>query len=412
MDPFWFSAGLAVLLLILSAFFSSSEAAFTAMDELRIKNVRPKKSRRRIRLLLRSGSLLLITILLGNTAVNTAAATLLGNLFGIANPALSIVAVTGVLLVFAEITPKTFTLLRLEQTARFNSVFLYPVYVLLSPLTRPLDALINRTIGAALERRKRRDEDETETDHLAALASVVAREGIFDPDERKLIEGVISFAGREVWNIMTPRTQIVSVEKNAGVRDMARLFKKGRLSKLPVFDKTDDNIAGVVYLKNIMTYLYNPEQAAGKKAADIMDPMFFVPETKTLPDMLEDFRTRQIRIAAVVDEYGSCLGIVTLADVLGEIAGEIMDESFRIENKIIRLSPKRHLVQGDVSLADFNSHFGTDLASAEFETLAGFVIQTAGDIPDRDYALTAGKYRIVIKEKSEKRIERFIVEEI
>ena len=240
---------------------------------------------------------------------------------------------------------------------------------------------------------------------------MVSREGIFEKEEKNLIESVLNFAGREVWNIMTPRTKVTSIEKEKPIKDIIRLFKRTKLSKIPVYAVTDDNIVGVAYLRDFFQYVHNPEKTSDKKAGDIMEPMYFVPETKKLSEMLEDFRKKKIRIAAVVDEYGSSLGIVTIADVLGEIVGELMDESFKLERKIIRIAKKRYLVSGDISLDDFNNYFHCELTSREYESLAGYMIELAGDIPENGYTLETDKCRIIIKDRSEKHIEWFIVEE-
>lgn len=407
----WSLTAISVVLMILSAFFSSSETALMSLDEIKIKKLRNKNSRRRIRILLRRSSLLLITVLFGGITVNTAAASVLEKLFGIESPVLSTIVVTAVILLLCEISPNIVAILRTESIAVFNSRILYPFYFFILPVSRLLDRFIN--ILPDMIKKARQDEDEEdEADHLSALMSIVSREGIFSREEKKLIGSVLNFAGREVWNIMTPRINLVSVEKNAPVREIVKLIRKSKHSKIPVYENTDDNIVGLVHLKDIFPYAHNPDKTSDKKAGDIMTQMYFVPESKKLSEMLDDFKNKKVRAAAVVDEYGSSMGIVTVADVLGEIVGELMDERFTLRNQIIRLSQKRYLVNGDVSLDDFNRTFGADLSSKEYETLAGYVIQKAGDIPDEGYSTQVGKYRVVLREKSEKHIEKFIVEEI
>lgn len=411
MNTFWLLTGISVILLMLSAFFSSSETALMSLDEIRIKKLKSKKARVRLRLLLRSSSLLLITILFGSITFNTATVSVLEELFSIENIVLSTVAVTAVKLLFSEIAPNTVAILRTESIAVFNSRLLYPFFLVVRPIARGLDRLIN-FFPDLIKRSRRHEGEEPDEDHLSALMSIVSREGIFSKEERKLIGSVLNFAGREVWNIMTPRISLASVDKKAPVKEIVKLVKKTKHSKIPVYEGTDDNIVGVVNLKDIFPFVHNPDKTSEKKAGDIMTPMYFVPENKKLSEMLDDFKKKKIRIAAVVDEYGSSMGIVTVADVLGEVVGELTDERFTLMNKIIRLSQKRFLVSGDVSLADFNRAFSTDMSSSDYETLAGYVIGTAGDIPDEGYALQSGKYRISLKEKSEKHLDKFIVEEL
>ena len=383
-----------------------------SLDEIRIKKLKSKKARVRLHLLLRSSSVLLITILLGAITVNTAASSVLERLFGIENPVVSTIAVTAVILMAVEILPNTVAILRTEKVAVYNSLLLYPFFILVRPLSRVLDRLINILPNVIKKARERRGEETEEADHLSALMSIVSREGIFGKEEKKLIGSVLKFAGREVWNIMTPRINLVSVDKKAALKEVVKLVKKTKHSKIPVYEGTDDNLVGVINLKDLFPFVHNPDKTGDKKAGDIMAPLYYVPETKKLSEMLDDFKKKKIRVAAVVDEYGSSLGIVTAADVLGEVVGELTDERFTLANKIIRISQKRFLVSGDIGLSDLNSYFGTDLSSADYETLAGYVIGAAGDIPDEGYALQAGKYKITLREKSEKHLEIFIVEEI
>jgi putative hemolysin len=314
-----------------------------------------------------------------------------------------------ILLAVCELTPKTLAILRSEQTAVFNSRLMYPFFVVASPVTKIIDWFTNGFLFL-VNRLHKKEAPGLDKNQLSALISIVSREGIFEKEEKKLIESVLNFAGRELWNIMTPRTKVVSIEKEAPVKEVVRIFKKAKYSKIPVYENTDDNIAGVIYLRDIFHYAHNPEKTSEKKAKDLMEPMYFVPETKRLSEMLEDFRKKKLRIAAVVDEYGSSHGIVTIADVLGEIVGEIIDESFTLENKITGISKDRFLVRGDISLYDFNEYFQSQLASKNYETLAGYVIENAEDIPEVGYSIKIGELKIEIKQRSDKHIEQFIVE--
>lgn len=405
----WFQWGLIAFLLIASAFFSSSETALFAMDDMRIRKLADKNSRKRIRTMLKNSSILLVTILLGNTVVNVAVSSLLESQLGIENALLSTAIVTVFLLFFGEITPKTVAIYRVETTSVFNSKILYPFYFIMKPVSRMVEGFSGAVLRLFKIFHKKEAEDKG-LEHLSALQSIVSREQIFDEEEKKLIERVLNFAGREVWNIMTPRTKTLCVGKDHPLRDVIKLLKKNKYSKIPVYEGTDDNLVGVIFLSDVFPFVHHPDKLGEKTAGDVMKPMYFVPETKRLSEMLEDFKLKKIVIAAVIDEYGSALGIVTIADVLGEVVGELMDESFTLEKKLCRISKDRYQVAGDISLDDFNAYFGTDLESSEFETLAGYVIEQAGDIPDNNYVLDIGKYKLGILEKSEKHLEKLYVE--
>jgi len=141
-----------------------------------------------------------------------------------------------------------------------------------------------------------------------------------------------------------------------------------------------------------------------------MQPLYYVPETKKLSEMLEDFKQKKLRMAVVVDEYGLAVGIVTIADVLGDIAGEVMDETFGLQKKIVKLSSYRYQVSGDVSLMDFNDFFDAHLQSEVYETLAGYLIEKYGDIPERGTVIQAENFVFTIQKSSDKQIETVIVE--
>lgn len=397
------------ILLLFSAFFSSSETALFALDEIRLKKIKKRKGLKRIKTLLADSSVLLVTLLLGNTMVNVALSSLMERQLGVENYILSISVVTALLLFFGEISPKTLALSHIESFALFNSRFLLPVYKVFKPVAKPL-ARFSNFLLKRLEKFSRKNDPDRDDKHIDALISIVSRGGFLDKDEKHLIERVLRFAQMEVRNIMTPRTGLVSVEKHAPIGEAISLMQHNRFSKIPVFNDTDDNIVGVIYLKDVIKFILHPELTGKKAVKDFTNQMYYVPETKKLSEMLEDFQNKKIRIAAVVDEYGSAIGIVTIADVLGEIVGEFVDESFDINKKVVRVTAKKYIVLGDIDIEDFNHFFGTDFSSEEYESLAGFVIEQAGDIPPAGYVLEVGKHRITVRSRTANHIDKLLVE--
>ncbi len=408
MNPDPLSLGIIVILLIFSAFFSSSETSLFAIDDIRLKNSFRGPKGRGVRQLLRQSSLLLIVILLGNTAVNVALSSLLEQSLNFQNMILTTIVATLIILVVGEITPKTIAMNRIEGVARFNSRLLKPFFFIFKPIARPIE--IFSSLILKLLNHFHSENTELDEKHLSALASIVSRDNFLNEDEKKLIESVLQFASREVWNIMTPRRKVMSIEKNQSISDVIAMIRKTRFSKIPVFDKTDDNIIGVIYLRSIFPFIHHPEKISTLTLEDMIEPMYFVPENKKLSEMLEDFQSKKFRLAAVVDEYGSAVGIVSRADVLGEIMGEMMDESFDIRKSILKISKTRWLVKGDISWVDFNDYFKTDLKSENFETIAGLFIERTGDLPETGDQLDTNHYTITVKERFENHIEKFLVE--
>ncbi len=403
------TVAIVTVLLLLSAFFSSSETGLFSLDNIKLKKMRKHKGFKRIHTMLNRSSLLLITILLGNTFVNVATSSILERHLQIDNYILSTILITALLLFFGEITPKTIAIRNVEAVSLFNSKLLYPIYIFLRPLAIPIEALSNGILKLVNHLLRNRNQDEQEN-HLDALLSLVSRGTFLDNDEKRLVESVLKFTGREVYNIMTPRNKLISLDKEMPLKKAISVIKKSSYSKFPVFDETDDNIVGVIYLRDIYPYIHQINEIGERKIGDIMEAMYFVPETKRLTEMLDDFQKKKIRMATVVDEYGSAMGIITIADVLSEIVGEFIDEKFDIHKKIIRMSNTKYLVSGDTSIGEFNEYFKTDVTSEDFETLAGLVIEKAGDIPSTGYFIEVDKWKLTVRDRSANHIDKFLVE--
>ncbi len=393
-----------IFFIFLSAFFSSSETAFYSLDEIKIKRIKNKKVKKIINNLLKQSTLMLIAILLGNTIVNIIISSSLEAILPFKNEILTIIVITCIILLFGESLPKTLAIILSDK---ISTIFAYPLYYfikILNPLLKIIDKIILKLIK--LIKRKNKEEDNNR-DIIFVLESIVSREEIFEEEEKDLIENVLSFARKEVWNIMTPRNKVVSFDIDDKIENLEKMLK---FSKIPVYKGTNDNIIGYIDVKDFLIARLN--QKDNFKLENIIKPMYFVPETKKLSDMLNDFEKKGLKIATVIDEYGSALGIVTISDVLGEILGEIIDESFKIENKIIKISDEKFLVHGDISFKDFVDFFEIETESGDFETLAGFVIQKAGDIPEEGFSIKLNELKIIVKKKNHTHIEEFIVEKI
>ncbi len=399
---------LIIVLLILSAFFSSTETSLFSLDAIQLRKMRRNRGYKRIKQLLGESSTLLITLLLGNTMVNVALSSLMEHQIHVDSYVIQTIIVTSILLFIGEISPKAIAINFKEPVAVFNSRLVYPLFLILKPITRPITALSHLILKGL--NRFVPDDDNKDEDHLAALLSMVSKEAFLADEEKKLVESVLKFTQKNVENIMTPRNSLVSVNENSPVKKAIDILHSGKHSKIPVYSKTDDNIIGVIGLSHVFPYLFKISFINVLIVQEIMEPMYFVPPTKKLSEMLEDFQTRKIQMATVVDEYGSALGIVTIADVLGEIAGEIIDESFDIQRKVLPISQKRFLVAGDISLDDFNEYFGTKVYSEEFDSLAGLLIESAGDLPASGYSLEIERLTITVRDRSKNRIDKFIVE--
>ncbi|MCX7882055.1 MAG: hemolysin family protein [Brevinematales bacterium] len=399
---------IATVLLVFSALFSSSETVFVGLDETRIRTSRFSKIRKNLRHLSKRGGAVLVIVLLLNNMTNILFSSLFSQTLTISDPILSSLLITGIVLFFGEMLPKTFSLFKTDTMIIINNTWFYPLFRLLEPLGQLVYKGIEKLIRL-IHHLKPINEEDTKEVKIEALLSIVSRENLFSEEERNMIESVLNFAKREVWNIMTPRNRIVSVPIEMPIPDILKICEKSHYSKIPVYEDTEDNLVGVVYIQDLLEYVHR-EKKHGKTAKDIMQPLYYVPETKKLSEMLEDFKQKKLRLAVVVDEYGLAVGLVTIADVLGDIAGEVMDETFGLHKKIVKLTGNRFQVSGDISLMDFNDYFDAHLQSETYETLAGYLIEKHGDIPERGTILHAENFTFTIQKSNDKQIEAIIVD--
>jgi CBS domain containing-hemolysin-like protein len=204
-------------------------------------------------------------------------------------------------------------------------------------------------------------------------------EGEIEDDERKMIRAVFDLEETAVREIMTPRTDFIAAEADSHVDDVVRLIISRGYSRIPLYDDNLDNIAGIIYAKDLFRYL--AEGRLPKQLRDIARPAFFVPESKRLDDLLTDMRKQRVHMAIVVDEYGGTAGLVTIEDLVEEIVGEIEDEYDRIEHPIVRISDDEALLDGRVSVWDLNELFGIDIQAEDFDTVGGCVFHLLGRVP-------------------------------
>lgn len=393
------------LLFVLSAFFSSSETALMSMDRLRVKYLADKNypGARKLETLLGNPGTLLSTILVGNNLVNIAisvfATTLLIDLFGSRGELLTILIVTPMLLVFAEVCPKTYAA-RYPEKLSFR--FLHPIRVvmwLLTPvnwvITR-ISSLLTHFIGGD-ETRPIISEDEIRTMiQFGETAGVVAK------DKRRMLHRVIDLSEIRVRDVMVPRTEVVGIEVNTPFSELIKIAGQARHSRFPVYEGDLDRIVGIIHIKEILNFVDRPDNFSMRSVAR---PPYFVPDAKPVETLMQAFRRKQIHLAVVVDEYGGVDGIVTLEDIVEEIVGEIQDE-YDDEDILIRpLDPGRFLVDGSTPLRDINRRFGLNLSEEHVNTVAGFLLHALGRIPEEGDRCEAQGVLLTVRRMEDHRIE-------
>ncbi len=321
----------------------------------------------------------LITILIGNLFVNTLAASVVTltahELWGDQGIGPALALFTLFLLVFGEIVPKVVAVRKDELMSLSLSIPLRVVSILILPF-RYVTRLITDWILRFLTHEHVEHSDLISEEELKSLVKIGEEEGVLDRDERRMLQKLLELGERPVKAIMTPRIDLAALNISDEPAKHIEMIKKFHFSEFPVYQNTTDNILGVI---SVQEYMLNRES----KMQDLLKQPLFVPETKRIDDLLAEFRKKRENFAVCVDEYGGTAGIVTLEDILEEIFGEFYDEYSKVENPIRPFGHHEFIVDAKITLTVFNEYFNTKLVSDESATLAGFILEKLGEVPEK-----------------------------
>lgn len=370
-------------LLALSAFFSSAETAFMSLQRVRLRHLERLGVRgiTRVRRLVDQADRTLVTILIGSNLVNTAVASLgtviVASLVGVeAAVIVTTLLVTVLLLVFGEIVPKTAAI---QHSERFAVLFSFPLEVLarvLAPLTALLSWLgsaVAQLLGGPTARSALSEEE------IRTVILMGEEAGVLHREETAVLRNVLELEDTLVREVMVPRVEVVAVQAEQSVADVARTIAARGFTSMPVYETNLDDIIGIVHAKDLLVCYASGRVRA--TAREVMRPALYVPETKTVSSLLGEMRVRNTQMAIVVDEYGGTSGIVTLEDLLEEVVGEITSE-YGAERRFIRsLTEREAIVDAAISIDDLNEAFGTDLSTEEADTVGGFIYQQLDRVP-------------------------------
>jgi gliding motility-associated protein GldE len=385
-EALWYGeiVSLAVLFL-LSAFFSGSETAYLAVSRAKIRKLaKDGDPRAQVLLhLIEHPNRVIVTILVGNNLVNITAASLATSLaieaFGSKGIGIATGVVTLIVLIFGEITPKSYSATNAEKVALFVARPIYLLMKLLAPLVLLLSKfakLLVKSFGGEVKLGPFITEEE-----LKMLVEVGEEVGAIEKEEKEMISGIFEFGDTDVKEIMVPRIDMKCIEAGESIETARKLILETGHSRIPVYEGSIDNIIGILYAKDLLKYL-NSKGAKPKSLREIIRPAYFVPETKKLDDLLREFQQNRVQIAIVVDEYGGTAGMVTLEDILEEIVGEIKDEyDIAEEEPLERIDEKQVIVDARMSIHDVNEALDINLPEEEFDTIGGLVFNTIGRIP-------------------------------
>ncbi|MBW2505360.1 MAG: DUF21 domain-containing protein [Deltaproteobacteria bacterium] len=394
----------------LSAFFSGSETALMSMDKLRIKYLAEKNlpGAKKLEAILERPEAMLSAILIGNNVVNIMASVfataLFLELFGSRGELMTILILTPVLLVFAEIFPKTLAANYPEKISflvlhpiRFVMWLLKPVIWVVSGLSRLLSNFF----------RHQHERPLISEDEIKSIIELGEQTGVFHTEKRRMLHGVFELAEMRVRDVMVPRTEVVGIEVKTPFEEVVTLASKARHSRFPIYEGDLDRIVGIFHSKEILNYVGKPEHFS---LGHLARPPYFVPESKPIEALMQAFRRKHLHMAVVVDEYGGVEGIVTLEDIVEEIVGEIQDEYDDEEALVQPLEPRRFLVDGSATLRYINRRFELNLSEEHVNTLAGFMLHAMGAIPEVGDVCEANGAKLTVRVIEDRRIELIEVE--
>ncbi|WP_304406263.1 HlyC/CorC family transporter [uncultured Clostridium sp.] len=400
------------ILIIMSAYFSATETAFSSLNKIKLKNLAVNGSKRAentLKLTKKFDSIL-STILIGNNIVNIASASIativFTEFFGNAGVTLSTIVMTIVVLIFGEISPKSLAKESPEKFAMFSTPILKGLLILFTPLNF-LFGLWKRIISKVIKVEEISIEVEEE---LLTIVEEAEIKGGIDEHESKLIRSAIEFNDLDADQILTARVDLISIPKEATIEEVRKVFKENKFSRIPVYESNIDNIIGVIHEKDFYDILDENKDTMDS----IIKPIVYVTSNTKISELLKKFQYLKNHMAVVIDEFGGTMGIITLEDVLEELVGEIWDEHDEIVEYFKRLDENRYSVICSVSLADFFEEFSMkeEIDDFEVQTVNGWIVNEFGYLPKIGESFLYKDLNISISKIEGRRVKEIIVEKL
>jgi hypothetical protein len=395
-----------IALLVLSALFSSSETALTTVNRIRIRTLAGQGDKRAMTLLavLQNPEKMLSVILIGNNVVNlyasSLATTVTLSLFGSKLVGVATGILTLAVLVFGEVAPKTMASRKAEQIALRAAGPVKCLMWLFTPLVfvvNNLARLVMKLFGA--DRPGKRELMTAE--ELRTIVQVGHEDGVIENSERKMIDNVFDFGERSARDIMIPRIDMTCIDVEAGYDELMEVVREEKYTRIPVYKESADTIVGILNIKDLLFRA----QDKPFRIAELMRKPLFTYEQKKTSELMVEMRKNYTNLAIVLDEYGVTAGMVTMEDILEEIVGEIRDEYDRDEEKSIRrIAPNTYLIEGNVKIDDVNEVLQLHLASEDYESIGGYVLEQLEHFPKEGECVTKGGISFTVTRMEQTRI--------
>lgn len=384
MDPdLWIQILVLIVLLFLSAFFSSAETSLVSVNKIRMRTLLDEgnSKAKMVLKIMENQPKMLSAILIGNNLVNTFAASIATTIaysFGGAAVGFATFIITLLILIFGEITPKTMATQKAEKMAlayapiiKFLMTILTPVIVFINGFS----SIILKLLGADKDGNK----PSMTASELRTIVDVSHEEGIIEDDEKEMINKVFDLGDAKAKEVMVPRVHVVTADSECTYEELIHIFQEERFTRIPIYQDSIDNIIGLINMKDLLLY----KDVAHFKVQDVLRKPYFTYENKPVSDLLLEMRNSTFNMAIVLDEYGEFAGIITVEDIIEEIVGEVQDEyDAHEENNIKKINDREYLVKGYISINDLNDFLNLKLASEDFDSVGGLIIDTLERIPE------------------------------
>lgn len=396
-----------IILLMLSAFFSSAETSLTTVNRIRMRSLAEegnKRAKKVIQITEDSGKML-SAILIGNNLVNLSASSITTSIaygFGGSAVAIATGVLTLLILLFGEISPKTVATIHSEKLAL---AYAYPISFLMK-ITTPFIFIVNslsNIILFILRIDPNAKNDSMTESELRTIVDVSHEDGVIESEEKEMIYNVFDMGDAKAKDVMVPRVHVTFADVESTYEELIEIFREDKFTRLPVYENTTDNVIGTINMKDLLLFDNRKEF----HVRDILREAYFTYEYKSISELLVEMREASLNIVIVLDEYGETAGLITLEDLLEEIVGEIHDEYDENEEEFFKkINEHEFIVEGSMNLDDLNDRLDLGLTSEDYDSLGGFIIEQLDRLPElHDEVVTDSGIRLVVETLDKNRVE-------
>ena len=398
-----------IILLLLSAFFSSAETALTTANRIRMRTLADEGNKRAARVLkiTDDSGKMLSAILIGNNVVNLSASSIATSLaiklFGSVGAGIATGILTILILIFGEISPKTLATIHAEKLAMGYSGIIQFLITALTPVIFIINKL-SMTFLQLLRVDPNKSSSTLTEAELKTIVDVSHESGVIETGEREMIHNVFDFSDALAKEIMTPRIDMTFVRSDNTYHDILEIYREDHYTRIPVYEDTTDNVIGILNMKDLLLY----EDIGHFAVKNIMREPFFTYEQKNTAELFLEMQSKSINLAIVLDEYGLTAGMVTMEDLLEEIVGDIHDEYDSNEDALLeKLSDTEYLVSGSMNLDDLCDELDLDLTSDDYDTIGGYFIESCDHLPEEgEQIITEDQICFIVTSVNKNRIEQ------